>query len=209
MFKEFYGNIYDVNLHDTYSLQNLIFNLVVFLHRKKLCILTLELLLQTKSFHLFVTIIHGVLLGFWFSATNGKYFWFAAGKKSANGKSYSQFKIEFEAELRLKIWIWDKFEEIFWRKFEIRAQNPNLGSNLKKFKKIQVKTRVIYDRVRNRKNYFEIPAFLPIERGISRAGKFKVMLVVTRSNWGLFLFWFEFPALEVPRSKFKKAAISK
>ena len=40
---------------------------------------------------------------------------------------------------------------------------------------LHVFTRVIYDRVRNRKNYFEIPAFLPIERGISRAGKFKVM----------------------------------
>ena len=34
-------------------------------------------------------------------------------------------------------------------------------------------TRVIYDRVRKRKNYFEIPAFLRIERGKSRAGKFK------------------------------------
>ena len=33
--------------------------------------------------------------------------------------------------------------------------------------------RVVYDRVRNRKNYFEIPAFLQIERGKSRAGKFK------------------------------------
>ena len=33
-------------------------------------------------------------------------------------------------------------------------------------------TRVIYDRVRKRKNYFEIPAFLQIERGKSRAGKF-------------------------------------
>ena len=36
-----------------------------------------------------------------------------------------------------------------------------------------VYTRVIYDRVRNRKNYFEIPAFLQIERGISRAGNSK------------------------------------
>ena len=35
--------------------------------------------------------------------------------------------------------------------------------------------RVIYDRVQKSKNYFEIPAFLPIELGISRAGKFKVM----------------------------------
>ena len=32
------------------------------------------------------------------------------------------------------------------------------------------KTRVVYDRVRKMKNYFEIPAFLQIERGKSRAG---------------------------------------
>ena len=70
-------------------------------------------------------------------------------------------------------------------------------------------TRVIYDRVWNRKNYFEIPAFLPIERGISREGKFKVMLHFAATEMCLFLFSFEFPALEVPRSKFKKAAISK
>ena len=73
--------------------------------------------------------------------------------------------------------------------------------------------RGIYDRVQNRKNYFEIPAFLPIERGISRVGKFKVMLHFTETEICLFvfvfLFSFEFPALEVPRSKFKKAAISK
>ena len=30
--------------------------------------------------------------------------------------------------------------------------------------------KVVYDRVRKRKNYFEIPAFLQIERGISRVG---------------------------------------
>ena len=110
-------------------------------------------------------------------------------------------------------------------------------------------SRVIYDRVRNRKNYFEIPAFLPIERGISRVGKFKVMLhfaggfhrhiweelrswmwlggkntslvadtqknlhksssiTATEMCLFVFLFSFEFPALEVPHSKFKKAAIS-
>ena len=71
-------------------------------------------------------------------------------------------------------------------------------------------TRVIYDRVRNGKNYFEIPAFLPIERGISRMGKFKLMLhfAATEMCLFLFLFSFEFPALEVPRSKFKKVAIS-
>ena len=33
-----------------------------------------------------------------------------------------------------------------------------------------VEPRVVYDRVRKRKNYFEIPAFLQIERGISRTG---------------------------------------
>ena len=71
--------------------------------------------------------------------------------------------------------------------------------------------RVIYDRVQNRKKYFEIPAFLPIEQGISRAGKFKVMLHFAATEMCLFvsLFSFEFPALEVPRSKFKKVAISK
>ena len=53
-------------------------------------------------------------------------------------------------------------------------------------------SRGIYDdRLRKRNNYFEIPAFLQIERGKSRA------------------FDFEFPALEVPCLKFKKAAISK
>ena len=36
-----------------------------------------------------------------------------------------------------------------------------------------VHTRVVYDTVRKRKNYFKIPAFLQIERGKSRAGKFK------------------------------------
>ena len=74
-----------------------------------------------------------------------------------------------------------------------------------------VTSRVIYDRVRNRKNYFEFPAFLPIERGISRVGKFKVMLhfAATEMCLFVFLFSFEFPALEVPHSKFKKAAISK
>ena len=71
--------------------------------------------------------------------------------------------------------------------------------------------RVIYDRVQNRKKYFEIPAFLPIEQGISRAGKFKVMLhfAATEMCLFVFLFSFEFPTLEVPPSKFKKAVISK
>ena len=35
------------------------------------------------------------------------------------------------------------------------------------------KSRVVYDRVRKRKNYFEIAAFLQIEGGKSRARKFK------------------------------------
>ena len=39
-----------------------------------------------------------------------------------------------------------------------------------------IESRVIYDRVVNRKNYFEIPIFLSIECGISKAGKFKVTL---------------------------------
>ena len=51
------------------------------------------------------------------------------------------------------------------------------------------------------KNYFEIPAFLQIERGKSRAGKFKTS---NENKKFLFLFSFdfefEFPALEVPRS---------
>ena len=56
---------------------------------------------------------------------------------------------------------------------------------------------------------FEIPAFLPIERGISGAGKFKVMLHLAATEMCLFSFEFELPAVEVPRSKFKKVAISK
>ena len=53
------------------------------------------------------------MLGFWFAATNGKYFWFAAGKQSANGKSYSQFKIRISSK--------------------IKAQNLNLGQIWRKF----------------------------------------------------------------------------
>ena len=56
------------------------------------------------------------MLGFWFAATNGKYFWIAAGKQSANGKSYSQFKIRISSE--------------------IKAQNPNLGQIWRKFWRI-------------------------------------------------------------------------
>ena len=36
-----------------------------------------------------------------------------------------------------------------------------------------VLARVLFDRVRKRKNYFEIPAFLQIEQGKSRAGNSK------------------------------------
>ena len=43
---------------------------------------------------------------------------------------------------------------------------------------LHVFTRVIYDRVRNRKNYFEIPAFFMFERGNPRAGKFKLTFYV-------------------------------
>ena len=41
---------------------------------------------------------------------------------------------------------------------------------------LHCRTRVIYDRVPNEKNYFEIPAFFMFERGKSRVGKFKPML---------------------------------
>ena len=34
--------------------------------------------------------------------------------------------------------------------------------------------RVIYDRVLNEKNNFEIPAFFMYERGQSKSGKFKI-----------------------------------
>ena len=45
-------------------------------------------------------------------------------------------------------------------------------------------SRVVYDRVRKRKNYFEILAFLQIERGKSRAGKFKT----SNENKNVFVF---------------------
>ena len=82
-------------------------------------------------------------------------------------------------------------------------------------------TRLIYDRVWKRKNYFEIPAFLQIERGKSRVGKFKTSnenkfamsfitnfhteihkhtRIPTQEPPSLFSFDFEFPALEVPCS---------
>ena len=67
--------------------------------------------------------------------------------------------------------------------------------------------RVVYDRVRKRNNYFEIPAFLQIERGKSRAGNSK-----SNEKKNLFLFSFDvlnFPALDFPRSICRKAGISK
>ena len=61
--------------------------------------------------------------------------------------------------------------------------------------------RVIYDRVRNRKNYFEINAFLNFERGTSRAGNSnenkntnKHMSVAAKCNMTL-----NFPTLDIPR----------
>ena len=51
-------------------------------------------------------------------------------------------------------------------------------------------SRVVYDRVRKRKNYFEIPAFLQIERGKSRAGKFKTLNENKNKNGFVFVFVF-------------------
>ena len=51
-----------------------------------------------------------------------------------------------------------------------------------------VVTRVVYDRVRKRKNYFEIPAFLQIEQGKSRAGKFKTSNENKNKNVFVFVF---------------------
>ena len=42
-----------------------------------------------------------------------------------------------------------------------------INKKVKKKPVHMVCVRVIYDRVWNMKNYFEIPAYLPIERGIS------------------------------------------
>ena len=50
--------------------------------------------------------------------------------------------------------------------------------------------RVVYDRVRKRKNYFEIPAFLQIERGKSRAGKFKTSNENKNKNKNVFIYVF-------------------
>ena len=63
--------------------------------------------------------------------------------------------------------------------------------------------RVVYDRVRNRKNYFEIAAFLNFERETSRAGNSNENKNTSQ------LLRSVFPALDIPRSIVRKAGISK
>ena len=61
------------------------------------------------------------------------------------------------------------------------------------------RSRVIYDRVQNRKYYLMINNFLHIEWGMTRARKFKVLFsffTLMRAS-EMFLFSFEFPVLEV------------
>ena len=63
--------------------------------------------------------------------------------------------------------------------------------------------RVVYDRVQKRKNYFEIPTFLQIEREKSRAGKFKTSNKNEKKPVFFlfsFDFEFEFPTLDFPHS---------
>ena len=57
-----------------------------------------------------------------------------------------------------------------------------------------------------RKNYFEILTFLQFEQGITRAEKIKVLLhfPTTEICLSVLVFSFEFPNLEILRSKFKK-----
>ena len=71
--------------------------------------------------------------------------------------------------------------------------------------------RVIYDRVQNQKNYFEIAAFLNLKRGTSRAENYnenkntnKHISVAVKCNITL-----NFPTLDIPRSIGRKAGISK
>ena len=58
-----------------------------------------------------------------------------------------------------------RFEEVACqvKLFDINQISPNKELH---------RTRVIYDRVRNKKNNFEITAFLNYEQGTSREGKF-------------------------------------
>ena len=63
-------------------------------------------------------------------------------------------------------------------------------------------TMVIYDRVRNKKNNFQITAFLNYEQGTSRAGNSKHQMK-TKTKTFLLLFSFDvlnFQALEAPHS---------
>ena len=76
---------------------------------------------------------------------------------------------------------------------------------------LPVSTRVVYDIVLNRKNYFEIAAFLNFERGTSRVGNSnknkdtnKHISVAAKCNITL-----NFPALNIPRSIGRKAGLSK
>ena len=69
---------------------------------------------------------------------------------------------------------------------------------------------VIYDRVRNRKNYFEITAFLNIIRGTSRVGNSnenkntnKYISSAAKCNITL-----NFPAPDIPHSIGREAGIS-
>ena len=75
----------------------------------------------------------------------------------------------------------------------LHLYKKNLLTSYKKgglFKSKYVCPRVIYDRVLNEKNYFEIPTFFMFERGKSRAGKFKPML-----NYSINYFILNFPLL--------------
>ena len=68
--------------------------------------------------------------------------------------------------------------------------------------------RIIYDRVRNRKNYFEINAFLNFERGTSRAGNSNENKNTSQLLRSVTLLWIlNFPALDIPRSIGRKVGI--
>ena len=69
------------------------------------------------------------------------------------------------------------------------------------------RSRVIYDRVRNRKNYFEIAAFLNFERGTSRVGNSNENKNTNKHiSVNITL---NFPTLDIPRSIGRKGGISK
>ena len=92
------------------------------------------------------------------------------------------------------------------------AMDSRMFQHLQNFKKLEnnnficnlveiQRSRVVYDRVRKRKNYFEIPAFFRLneeyqEREIQNQMK-------TKTKMFLFMFSFHvlyFPALDFPRS---------